>query len=266
LTSTLAAQLTAGDLAGLEIRKGHQRLILAGIAREQGTSASPAAADDAAEIVKASSVPESKATAATLSPALFDGMSSPVDAVCATFEALVSELRANLSQNGDAVGALDRLKAAEEQVTTTLFGKLHSQDLDDDDCSELMELAQALSHRDFDTAIETFKQLNEREEPGDDVERGLWIAGISTMVDLLPATLCSAAEEQQSPPEDETAADEAAESQGEGELGEGDKDASAEPDTEPSEAAASCAANELSEARERIEEMTFDGGDDDIDF
>ena len=125
-----------------------------------------------------------------------------------------------------------------------------------------MELAQALSHRDFDTAIETFKLLNEREEPGDDVERGVWIAGISAMVDLLPATLCSAAEEQQSPPEDETAADEAAESQGEGELGEGDKDVSAE----PSEAAASCAVNELSEARERIEELTFDGGDDDIDF
>ena len=267
--------MTAEDIAGLDIRKGHQRLILAGIAREQGVTKPVAAvvdADDtaapAAEAAEARAAPQSAATAAVLSPALFDGMSSPVDAVCSTFEALVSELRTCLAHRGAAADVLGRLQTAEDQITTTLFGKLQSQDLDDDDCAELMEFAQALAHRDFDSAIEAFKQLTEREEP-DDIERGVWIAGISALVDLFPSTLCSGVAKAAE------AAEEAEEEPPAGEQGVTDNgiesaaatESAAEARISPQDAPveADTTNDELHATRDRIEQMSFDAGEPEIE-
>jgi len=198
-------QLTAEDIEAMSaIKKGHRRLILAGIAKakaqgsnnvspdiadindtdgaEAGGNAPTASVDTSAAHVAATErecADEDAGQLLSLSPALFEDMESPVDAVCDTLDAFVAELKRSI---GPAEGT--EMIVAEGRAQT-LQELLRSQEIDDDDCHELMDLTHALAHRDFDAALVVYRLIEaEGADSTDDVTRGSWVEGLGVLLRL----------------------------------------------------------------------------------
>ena len=196
------SQLTKEDIEAMSaIKKGHRRLILAGIAKAKAQNSNNASlsiaddtdaaepngnapaplADTAAANVAATggqSIGDDKVELLSLSPALFEDMDSPVDAVCHTLDALVAELKRSV---GPAEGT--EMVVAEGRAQT-LQDLLRSQKIDDDDCHELMDLTHALAHRDFDAALVVYRLIEAEGADNTDVTRANWVEGLGVLLRL----------------------------------------------------------------------------------
>ena len=196
------SQLTKEDIEAMSaIKKGHRRLILAGIAKAKAQNSNNASlsiaddtdaaepngnapaplADTAAANVAATggqSIGDDKVELLSLSPALFEDMDSPVDAVCHTLDALVAELKRSV---GPAEGT--EMVVAEGRAQT-LQDLLRSQQIDDDDCHELMDLTHALAHRDFDAAMVVYRLIEAEGADNTNVTRASWVEGLGILLRL----------------------------------------------------------------------------------